>query len=88
MNPRCSWEVTAGSISDDDDRDMQENEVDPQHTKHWFLTAEEWQKPNRLQLLVEKNAAVEAYALSLRVEAIQPESEIDWVRVQFHWLRE
>lgn len=84
MTMQCSWLVTAGRLPDRE-AGVVETDIDAEYTKEWFLSKEEWEKPNRVQLLVEKNAAVEAYAIFLRLQASQEQASIDWVRSEFIW---
>ena len=73
---KCAWEVTAGIIP---------GQVDRQHSKSWWITSAEWEASDGgLVLMLEREAQAMAYARYLQILCANGR-EVNWTRVDFVW---
>jgi hypothetical protein len=72
---RCAWEVTAGILP---------GTVDPQHTRRFGLTSDEWDGGKGWELFLAREAQAGAYARYLQ-ELCANGREVNWTRIDFVW---
>jgi hypothetical protein len=72
---KVSWEVVAGIVP---------GQIQPEHTRRWHLTSDEWYGEKGLELLILRAAEAQAYASYLQVLCSQGRL-VNWVRTDFVW---
>ena len=71
----CVWEVTAGLIP---------GTVDPEYTRGFGLTSQEWEGSEGLLLFLRRGAEANAYAGYLQLLCSQGRA-VNWTRVDLVW---
>lgn len=72
---RCVWEVSGGLLP---------GQAEPEHTKRFGLTSDEWDGGKGYALFLEREAQAGAYARFLQELCVNGRS-VNWTRVDFVW---
>jgi hypothetical protein len=75
QSARCAWEVQAGMIP---------GQPDPELTRRWGMTSEEWAAKNGMEVFCARQAQAEAWARYLHLLCVGGRT-CNWTRLDFIW---